>query len=178
MSDALLDAYLSDVARQAASGKRLKLVPGVMTAQGIKSWRESAFPGRGLGRRRRNADGPLIENLGTKQHETHQVDWDVKPIARRSNDERLAEATARIYDEAMASYKATGKVSFARSVLEDIQKTFWEAGEPITIEQMERLAEHEIRPMCERYAAKLLTQAQRMNPGNASHYMTPEIRTK
>lgn len=175
-SDALLDAYLADVEAHRQSGKPLQLVPGVMTAEGIKPWQESAFPGVGLAPVA--PDGkPRIEQL-EGGFETHQVDWGVTPRARRTSAERLEAATKIVYETAMASYRATGKVSFPRSVLEDIQRKFWQAGEPVTIEQIESLTEHEIRPLCERYAAKLLTLAQRKNPGNNRHILTPEIVTK
>lgn len=171
----LLDAYLTRVAQHEASGRKLPLQPGVMTADGVKSWRESANPGRGLARARNGK--PAFEQIEGESI-TDNVDWGLDPIRRRSSADRLAEATKRIYDEALASYQQTGKVLFPASILRDIQEQFWREGETITIEQIEQLAEHEIRPLCERYAAKLLQIAQRQNPGNEKHVMTPEISTK
>lgn len=115
---------------------------------------------------------PVVRPIRKARHEPETVTFDVEPIHKRAASERLAEATQRIYEEALHSYATFGKVVFPVSILADIQHQFWVAGEPITLEQIQALAEHEIRPLCERYAAQLLNIATNQNQA----FLVPEVK--
>lgn len=111
---------------------------------------------------------PVIRPIKPR-HAPESTVFEVAPVRRRAPEERLAEVTQRIYDEALKSYRVFGRVVFPASVLADIQHEFWVAGEPITLEQIERLAEDEIRPLCERYAAQKLAQVHRAGQANEGY---------
>ena len=133
-------------------------------AKGMHPWQESDVDG-GLDR----FEGkPVIRPIKARSA-PETVRFDVPTVRRRSAQERLAEVTKRIYDEALRSYAACGKVMFPTSVLADIQQAFWAAGEPVTLAQIEALTAHEIRPLCEKYAAMKLQEVHRKGQANEGY---------
>lgn len=131
-------------------------------ADGIHPWQESAVEGGP------DPFGSPMRPVRTREA-PETTRFELEPVRRRDPQERLADVTQRIYDEAMRSYQQFGHVRFAASILADIQHEFWVAGEPITLEQIERLAEDEIRPLCERYAAQKLAQVHRAGQANEGY---------
>ena len=98
--------------------------------------------------------------------ETVQVDWGLEPLRKRTPAQRVDHVAGWLYDEALRSYQATGKVSFPRSVIRDIQMEFWRNGQPIAEADIERLAADQIRPLAEKYAAALLARCENKYEGN------------
>lgn len=98
--------------------------------------------------------------------ETFQGAFDLEPIRKRTAKQRLDEVASKIAQDAVESYKLTGKVYFPKSIVRDIQVEFWRAGETITEDQLEQLAYSQIRPMAEKYAAAVLSRCERKYEAN------------
>ena len=127
----------------------------VATAKGFVHWTQVPTAGQGHG-----------AGVIPPARETVSVDWESDPIRKRSRAARLEEVTNRIFATALGSFAQVGFVSLPKSVVDDICHESWLRGEPMTRAQIEALAENEIRPMCEKYAAAVLHRVARKGQTN------------
>lgn len=112
--------------------------------------------------------------------QTHTVDWGLAPVRKRTPAERLADVTGVLAEETIRAFRANGnrmcdsagRCVIPRSVLRDVQSELFRQGTPVTIEQLERFTEDQIRPLMERYAAALLQRCESKYEGNKPAYRT------